>query len=106
MTDPQPKNEAPARHDRALRVLLPIAVLALVVVLWEAVVRAGNIPPYVLPSPQLIFSTLVSDWALLSAALLVTLVTTLEGFLLAGVAAVALAVSCNRCGVIEYSLYP
>ena len=60
--------------------LLPIAVLALVVALWEAVVRVGHIPPYVLPSPQLIYSTLLSDWAMLSAAPLVTLTTTLEGF--------------------------
>jgi NitT/TauT family transport system permease protein len=106
MTDPQPKNEAAARHDRALRVLLPIAVLALVVALWEVVVRAGNIPPYVLPSPQLIFSTLLSDWAMLSAALLVTLATTLEGFLLAVVGGVALAVLFNQSRVIEYSFYP
>jgi NitT/TauT family transport system permease protein len=106
MTDAGPKNEAPARLDRALRVLLPIAVLALVVALWEVVVRAGNIPPYVLPSPQLIFSTLVADWALLSAALLVTLATTLEGFLLAAVGGVALAVLFNQSRVIEYSLYP
>ena len=106
MTDPRPKNDAPARHDRALRVLLPIAVLALVVSLWEAVVRVGNIPPYVLPSPQLIYSTLLSDWAMLSAALLVTLTTTLEGFLLAAVGGVALAVLFNQSRVIEYSFYP
>jgi NitT/TauT family transport system permease protein len=106
MTDPRPKNEAPARLDRALRLLLPIAVLALVVVVWEVVVRAGNIPPYVLPSPQLIFSTLLADWAMLSAALLVTLATTLEGFLLAAVGGVALAVLFNQSRVIEYSLYP
>jgi NitT/TauT family transport system permease protein len=106
MTDPRPKNEATARHDRALRMLLPIAVLALVVALWEAVVRVGHIPPYILPSPQIIFSTLVSDWAMLSAALLVTLATTLEGFLLAAVGGVALAVLFNQSRVIEYSLYP
>jgi NitT/TauT family transport system permease protein len=106
MTDPRPKNEAPARPDRALRVLLPIAVLALVVALWEAVVRVGHIPPYVLPSPQLIYSTLLSDWAMLSAALLVTLTTTLEGFFLAAVGGVALAVLFNQSRVIEYSLYP
>jgi NitT/TauT family transport system permease protein len=106
MTDPRPKNEATARHDRALRVLLPIAVLALVVALWEAVVRVGHIPPYILPSPQLIFSTLVTDWAMLSAALLVTLATTLEGFLLAAVGGVALAVLFNQSRVIEYSFYP
>ena len=33
-----------------LRVLLPIAVLALGVMLWELVVRIGDIPPYVLPA--------------------------------------------------------
>ena len=106
MTDLRPKNEAPMRHDRALRVLLPITVLALVVALWEAAVRVANIPPYVLPSPQLIFSTLLSDWGMLSAALLVTLATTIEGFLLAAVGGVALAVLFNQSRVIEYSLYP
>ena len=86
--------------------LLPIAVLALVVALWEAVVRVGHIPPYVLPSPQLIYSTLLSDWAMLSAALLVTLTTTLEGFLLAAVGGVALAVLFNQSRVIEYRSIP
>jgi NitT/TauT family transport system permease protein len=99
-------DEAPARRDRALRVLLPIVVLALGVVLWELVVRLGQIPPYVLPSPWLVFSTLVSDWAMLSAALVVTLTTTLEGFLLAAVGGVALAVLFNQSRLIEYSLYP
>ena len=95
-----------ARHDRALRVLLPIAVLALGVVLWELVVRLGDIPPYVLPGPRLVASTLVSDWAVLSASLLVTLTTTLEGFLLAVVGGVGLAVLFNQSRLIEYSLYP
>jgi NitT/TauT family transport system permease protein len=52
-----------------LRVLLPIAVLALGDALWELVVRVGDIPPYVLPGPWLVFSTWSSDWAMLSAAL-------------------------------------
>ena len=86
MAEPR-TNEAPA-----LRVLLPIAVLALTIVLWEAVVQVGQIPPYVLPSPQRVFATLVSDWAILSSALAVTLITTLEGFFLAAVGGVALAV--------------
>jgi NitT/TauT family transport system permease protein len=101
MTEPRANNEAPA-----LRVLLPIAVLALGIVLWEAVVRIGHIPPYVLPSPQLVFATLLSDWAMLSSALAVTLITTLEGFLLAAGGGVALAVLFNQSRVIEYSLYP
>ena len=80
-TSPQggsgPSGRAP-RRERMLRVLLPIAVLALGVVLWDAVVRYYAIPPYVLPGPWLIFSTLVSDWGVLSASLVVTLTTTLK----------------------------
>src|SRR5262245_53656284 len=97
---------AAPRRDRMLRVLLPIALLALGVLLWEAVVRTYAIPPYVLPSPWLVFSTLVTDWGVLSASLVVTLTTTLEAFLPAVVAGVALAVLFNQSRLIEYSLYP
>jgi NitT/TauT family transport system permease protein len=94
------------RGDRLLRVLLPIATLALGIVLWDLVVRVKAIPPYVLPGPGLVFSTLVSDWALLSESLAVTLTTTLEGFLLALVGGVGLAVLFNQSRLIEYSFYP
>ena len=78
------------RRDRALRIALPIVVLALGLAIWEAAVRIENIPPYVLPGPGLILRTLVADWALLSQSLLVTLLTTFEGFLLAAVGGVGL----------------
>jgi NitT/TauT family transport system permease protein len=97
---------AAPRRERMLRVLLPIAVLALGVVLWEVVVRHYDIPPYVLPAPWLVFSTLVADWGVLSASLVVTLTTTLEGFALAVVGGVGLAVLFNQSRLIEYSLYP
>ena len=106
MSAAKAKDETRPRVDRVLRVLLPIAVLALGVVLWELVVRVGDIPPYVLPSPRLVFSNLISDWAVLSASLLVTLTTTLEGFLLAAAGGVGLAVLFNQSRLIEYSLYP
>ena len=106
MTEAGPKQEATPRTDRALRVLLPIAVLGLGVVLWGLIVRLADIPPYVLPSPGLVFSTLISDWAMLWDALLVTLTTTLQGFLLAALGGIGLAVLFNQSRVIEYSLYP
>jgi len=59
------------------RMLLPIAVLAAGLTLWEFVVRANDIQPYVLPSPILVFQTLVGDWTVLSESLGVTLLTTL-----------------------------
>jgi NitT/TauT family transport system permease protein len=94
------------KRDRLLRIALPIVVLALGLAVWEAVVRIENIPPYVLPSPSLILQTLVSDWALLFQSLLITLTTTFEGFLLAAVGGVGLAVLFNQSRLVEYSLYP
>ena len=89
-----------------LRVALQIVVLTIGLLIWEAVVQIKNIPPYVLPGPGLILSTLIEDWALLFQSLLVTLATIVEGFLLAAFGGVALAVLFNQSRLIEYSLYP
>jgi NitT/TauT family transport system permease protein len=93
-------------RERLLRIALPVVVLACGLGVWEAAVRLDNIPPYVLPGPGLIVRTLVSDWSLLFDSLLVTLGTTIEGFLLAAVGGVGLAVLFNQSRLVEYSLYP
>jgi NitT/TauT family transport system permease protein len=91
---------------RLVRTLLPIVVLAAGVAAWELVVRLNDIPPYVLPGPAAVFRTLVGDWPVLSESLLVTLVTTLEGFMAAVVGGVALALLFNQSKWLEYSLFP
>jgi NitT/TauT family transport system permease protein len=106
MSEAGARGDARPRRDRMLRAVLPVAVLALGLALWEAVVRLYAIPPYVLPSPWLLLTTLIADWSVLSASLLVTLTTTLEGFALAVVGGVGLAVLFNQSRLIEYSLYP
>ncbi len=93
-------------RERALRIALPVAVLALGLAVWELVVRSEGIPPYVLPAPDLVLRTLFADWTLLSHSLLVTLITTVEGFLLAAVGGIGLAVLFNQSRLVEYSLYP
>jgi NitT/TauT family transport system permease protein len=103
-----PQDEAASRRltDRLLRVLLPVGVLVLTALAWDFVVRLNDIQPYVLPGPSLVFGTLIADWSILSASLWVTLVTTLQGFLLALVGGVGLAVIFNQFRILEYSLYP
>src|SRR6476620_10518614 len=93
-------------NERVLRILAPAGVLALGVLLWDLVVRINGIPPYILPSPGLVASTLVADWPILWSALLATLETTVEGFLLAVVGGIGLAVLFNQSRLIEHSLYP
>ncbi len=91
---------------RALRIALPVLVLALSVALWEAVVRVEQIPPYVLPGPAVVFATLMSDRVLLFASLWATLVTTFEGFILAALGGIVLAILFSQSRLVEYSLYP
>src|SRR5260221_1865342 len=88
------------------RIVLPIAMLALGVLVWDLVVRIKNIPPFILPGPGLVAATLLSDWALLWDSLLVTLATTFEGLALALAGGVGLAILFNQSRLIEHSLYP
>ncbi len=91
---------------RLVRILLPIVVLAAGIAAWDLVVRIGDIPPYVLPGPGAVLSTLIADWSILSQSLLTTLWTTLEGFVAAAVGGIALALLFNQSKWLEYSLLP
>ncbi|MGA2565789.1 MAG: ABC transporter permease [Pseudolabrys sp.] len=93
-------------NERGLRIGLPVLVLALVVLAWHLVVHIFAIPPYALPGPGLVLRTLISDGGLLWNSLLVTLATTFEGFVLAAIGGVSLAVLFSQSRLIEYSLYP
>jgi NitT/TauT family transport system permease protein len=101
-----PRGTAHERRDRVLRIVLPVIVLALSLAAWELVVRLAHIPPYVLPAPSLILQTFIADRVLLTQSLMVTLITTLEGFSLAAIGGVGLAVLFNLSRLVEYSFYP
>jgi NitT/TauT family transport system permease protein len=107
---PPPMSAEQATPDRGslrlIRILLPVAVLAAGVALWEGVVRLNDIPPYVLPGPFAVFATLIGDWPVLSQSLVTTLQTTLEGFVAAGIGGVGLALLFNQSKWLEYSLFP
>ena len=86
-----PPGKADKTLARIMRILAPIAVLAISIAIWSFVVRINNIRPYVLPGPEAVFKTLIDDWQVLSSSLLVTLWTTLEGFVAAAIGGIALA---------------
>jgi NitT/TauT family transport system permease protein len=94
------------RQRNILKWLLPVAIFFAAVGAWEIYVRASAVPAYILPAPSLIATTIVADWPLLSASLLVTLKTTLLGLGLAIAGGVSLAVLLSLSKVVEYSLYP
>jgi NitT/TauT family transport system permease protein len=72
------RRAAPApRIERVAKWVLPVLVLALTIWLWDRIVVWNEIPHYILPGRVLVLETLIKDWAILFAALLVTLQITL-----------------------------
>ena len=92
--------------DRALQFVLPALALAIGVLIWALVVRINGLPPYILPGPGLVISTLIADWSILWVSLIATLETTLAGLALAIFGGVGLAIAFNQSRLIEHSLYP
>jgi NitT/TauT family transport system permease protein len=92
--------------ERVLRIVLPFVMLLLLLLVWDLAVRLLAIPPYVLPGPGLVLTTLIADSGLLWHSLLITLGITVEGFMLAALGGIVLAVAFNQWRLIEYSFYP
>ena len=84
----------------------PLALLALVVGLWELVVRATHTPGYLFPTPSAVASSLDADAALLWHATLVTLREIVLGYLLAIGVAFALAVVLHFAAALRRALLP
>jgi NitT/TauT family transport system permease protein len=74
--------------------------------LWEGLVRAFRIPPYLLPGPILILETLVIDWRTLMESWWITMSISLAALTVAVVLGVALAVTFAASKWIERSFFP
>jgi NitT/TauT family transport system permease protein len=86
--------------------LVPLGVFAAALLLWQWIVVAKNIPPYVLPAPSAIFTKLIEDRVLLFSSLMVTLGVTLKALLIATVSGVALALLLAQSKWLERALLP
>jgi NitT/TauT family transport system permease protein len=105
-SSPAPQERTVLDTNQILRIGLPLTVFVLSILGWEHYVTANQVPPYILPAPSAIWATLLKDWPVLLASLLVTLKTTFLGLILAVVGGVTLAVLLSLSRVVEYSLYP
>jgi len=88
------------------RAAAPLAVGAVLLALWEVVVRAEGIPPYILPGPLLIAQTLWSDGPSLLGSLLVTLRITLAALAAAAILGGGIALLFSLSRVLALSLFP
>ena len=93
-------------REKALEVLLPIAMLGIALALWEGAVWYYEIKPYVLPAPSLILATLIHDWRTLLGSLEVTLSITFEALAAAVIGGVALAILFAQWRLVERAFFP
>ena len=104
--DPERHLAAARRREAWLRVLLPLALVAVLLVLWEVLVHANDVPHYILPAPSLVLKTLADNWSNLAPALWFTVKLTLMALGAAVVGGVLLAMAFALSKWVEIGLFP
>ncbi|MCF4966969.1 ABC transporter permease [Nostoc sp. CMAA1605] len=87
-------------------IFAPILVGVVALILWDLLVRVTQLPPYILPSPFLVFQTLITDWGELFPSLLITLQITVTAFMAAAISGLLTAILFTQSKWIERSLFP
>jgi len=92
--------------SRLLRFAAPALIAVLLVALWQWLVVAYEVPPYLVPSPMVVLRTLIADRALLADALSVTVGIALTALAIATVVGTLVALLFVQSRWIEMSLFP
>jgi NitT/TauT family transport system permease protein len=93
-------------NERFMRLAMPLGIGSAAVVLWQLAVTSLDVPKYIVPSPLLVFQTLIVDRGLLFQSLFVTLQITFAAFACALVVGTLLAFFFVQSRWIEISLFP
>jgi len=92
--------------ERRAKWALPIGIMLLAIAGWAWVVAANEIPHYILPGPDRVWDSLVTDWAILIDAAFLTGWITLAALALAVIGGAGLAILFNQSKMLELSFYP
>jgi NitT/TauT family transport system permease protein len=93
-------------NERVAKIVAPLTVGLVILVAWELLVRAAEIPPYILPGPVIIAQTLWTDGPSLMGSLWVTLRITLVALAAAVVLGGLIAVLFAQSRLLELSFFP
>lgn len=86
--------------------LVPAALVAALLLLWQAAVRAFKIPLYVLPAPTDVVLSLAEEWKTLLYHGSVTVLEALAGMAIAFFLALFLGVAMDMCPLVKRAVYP
>ncbi|MBL8376505.1 MAG: ABC transporter permease [Burkholderiales bacterium] len=93
-------------NARAQKIVWPALVAVVLLAMWQGLVVAFEIPPFLVPSPLRVAQVLVNDAGLLFGSLYTTLKITLFAFLTAVVLGVLVAFAFVQSRVIETAFFP
>jgi NitT/TauT family transport system permease protein len=91
---------------RALSVLAPVALVALLLAGWEVACRGLNVPAYLLPAPSAIAAAFMANWGALMISAWNTLVMALSALALAAAVALPLALLTGLSPILERAVSP
>jgi ABC-type nitrate/sulfonate/bicarbonate transport system permease component len=86
--------------------LYPIVTIISVVAAWEIIVRAADVPGYIIPAPSAVAVAFISDRALIAHHAWATLIEVAVGLSLSVVIALGVAVLMDNFTTVRKSLYP
>ena len=98
--------------SKALRALItsqwsrPFLLIIVMLVLWDILIRAFKIPPYLIPTPLDVVGQLWKEWPMLLSQAAPTTWATLGGFVLSVLIGVPVAMMIAYSRVIESFVYP
>src|ERR1700730_15713721 len=86
--------------------LRPLIFLVSLVVGWDLAIRAFHIPPYQIPAPMDVVTTLWQEWPMLLAQAWPTTLATIAGFLLSAAFGIPAAMLIAGSRTVESYVYP
>jgi ABC-type nitrate/sulfonate/bicarbonate transport system permease component len=92
----------PKKHDS----LYPVVTIVSVVAAWEIIVRAADVPGYIIPAPSAVAVAFVSDRELIAHHAWATLFEVAVGLSLSVVIALGVAVLMDNFQTVRKALYP
>jgi NitT/TauT family transport system permease protein len=94
------------KSHRYLAWAAPISVGVVGIIIWHALVKAFDVPHYLVPAPGLVLQTLINDWGLLFGSLLITLKITFGAFFMAVLIGTIVAFLFVQSRLVEISFFP
>ena len=87
-------------------VVLPVGLALFLLLLWQAIVVVGKVPPVILPSPLSTLGYILAHWDVLLTHAIPTTVESVAGFALATVLGIGLAILITYSRLAREALYP